>query len=106
MFPVILPEMEDAVTEPRKSSVTSYRRRMKRRGLVRVEVQVRREDAGLVRGVASALADPERAAETRTLLREKVAGRTVEGLKALLEAAPLEGIEIERSRDVGRELDL
>jgi hypothetical protein len=98
--------MEGAVPQVRKSSVKSYRQRMKRRGLVRVEVQVRREDAGLVRGVASALADPDREAETRALLREKVSGGRPKGLKALLASAPLEGIEIERSRDTGRALDL
>lgn len=92
--------------EPAKSSVASYRRRMRRRGLVRVKVQVRKEDASLVRGVASALSDPERAAETRRLLRERVAGRPAKGLKALLEAAPLEGLEIERSRDTGRAPEL
>lgn len=91
---------------PARSSVASYRQRMKRRGLVRVEVQVRKEDAGLVRGVASALSDPGRAAETRRLLREQVTGRPADGLKALLEAAPLEGLGLERSRDTGRALDL
>lgn len=87
-----------------KSSVATFRQRMKRRGMVRVEVQVRKEDAGLVRGVAASLADPEREAETRRLLREQVSGHPAGGLKALLEAAPLEGIELERARDTGRDV--
>lgn len=86
--------------------MTDYRRRMQRRGFARVEVQVRREDAGLVRSVAAALTDPARAAETRRLLMEKLAGHPAGGLKALLEGAPLEGLAIERSRDTGREIDL
>lgn len=86
--------------------VTTYRDRMKRQGLVRVEVQVRREYAGLVRDVASALADPEREAETRALLRDRIARHPVPGLKALLASAPLDGIEIDRPRDMGREITL
>ena len=88
------------------SPVTAWRKRRQREGFVRVEVQVRREDAGLVRAVATALGDPARESETRTLLREKVASARGHGLKALLAAAPLEGVEIERDRDLGRDLDL
>lgn len=54
------------------SAVTAWRQRRQRQGFVRVEVQVRREDAVLVRDVASALGDPAREAETRALLRERV----------------------------------
>lgn len=90
----------------RKTPVTTYRDRMKRQGLVRVEVQVRREYAELVRDVASALADPEREAETRALLRDRIARHPAIGLKALLASAPLDGIEIDRPRDIGREITL
>jgi hypothetical protein len=87
------------------SSVADYRRRMARRGYVRVEVQVRREDASLVRGVAAALADPAREADARRLLRQRF-GPARAGLKALLAAAPLDGVELDRPRDTGREVDL
>ncbi len=89
-----------------KNPVTIYRRRMKRQGIVRVEVQVRKEDAALVRRVADALVDPQRAAEARALLRHRFAEPPQKGLKALLAAAPLEGIDLERSRDRGRAVDL
>ena len=79
---------------------------MKRRGLVRVEVQVRKEDAPLVRRVAQALGDPARAADARALLRGRFAEPRARGLKALLAAAPLEGIDLERDRDTGRPVDL
>jgi hypothetical protein len=76
---------------------------MKRRGVVRVEVHVRKDDAALVRGVAQALADPAREAEARALLRDRFGGAMTKGLKALLAAAPLEGIDLTRERDFGRD---
>ena len=90
------------MVDARKSPVNAYRKRMKRQGFVRVEVQVRKEYAGLVREVATALGDPKREAETRELLRERIAPHAAKGLKALLASAPLEGIEIDRPRDLGR----
>jgi hypothetical protein len=57
-----------------KSGV-AMRRRMKRQGFVRVEVYVRKEDATLVRQVADALVHPERAPETRALLRHRLPNR-------------------------------
>ena len=89
-----------------KTPLASYRRRMKRQGIVRIEVQVRKQDAALVRSIARALIDPERQAETRALLRRRFEEPEPKGLKALLAAAPLEGIDLERSRDTGRAVDL
>jgi hypothetical protein len=86
--------------------LTAYRRRMKRRGLVRLEVQVHSADAALVRMVAEALTDPGREAEARAALRERFMRGSGRGLKALLAAAPLEGIDLTRARDRGRKLDL
>jgi hypothetical protein len=79
----------------------AMRRRLKRQGFVRVEVHVRKEDATLVRRVADAFVDPERAPETRAVLRQRFAEPPPKGLKALLAAAPLDGIDVERSRDRG-----
>jgi hypothetical protein len=90
--------------KPQKSNVQIYRQRMKRKGLVRVEVQARKEDAALVRGIAAALADPAREAEIRAVLREVVAPLAPGSLKALLAAAPLEGVDLERSHDLGRDV--
>ena len=91
-------------TDP--SPVTQWRKRRQRQGFVRVEVQVRKDDAALVRDVATALGDPERESETRAMLREKIATSRAGGLKALLAAAPLEGIDLERPRDFGRDIAL
>jgi hypothetical protein len=89
-----------------RKPLAAYRRRLKRRGVVRVEVHVRKDDAALLRGVAQALSDPAREAETRALLRERFGAAGARGLKALLAAAPLEGIDLTRDRDLGRRIAL
>jgi len=94
------------VPNTQRKAVTTYRRRMKRQGVVRLEVQVRKDDASLVRGVVAALADPDREAETRALLRERFGPGPAKGLKALLASAPLEGIDLSRERDLGRNVEL
>ena len=89
-----------------KSSLAGHRARMARQGFVRVEVNVRKEDASLVRHVAAALSDPARQAEARALLRQRFAEPPKVSLKALLASAPLEGIDLDRSDDLGRDVDL
>jgi hypothetical protein len=94
------------VASTQKNALSAYRRRMKRRGIVRLEVHVRKDDASLVRGVVAALADPDREAETRALLRERFGAGPAKGLKALLASAPLDGIDLRRERDLGRDVEL
>jgi hypothetical protein len=89
-----------------KSPLASHRARRARQGFVRVEVNVRKEDAGLVRHVAAALSDPARQAAARMLLRQRFAEPPKVSLKALLAAAPLEGIDLDRGHDAGRDVDL
>lgn len=89
-----------------RSNTTQWRKRQAALGFVRVEVQVRREDAALLREVASALVDPARHDATRAILREKLAPVSSKSLKALLASAPLDGIELDRVQDFGREVDL
>jgi hypothetical protein len=79
---------------------------MARRGFVRVEVNVRKEDASLVRHVAAALSDPTRQTGARALLRQRFSEPPKVSLKALLASAPLEDIDLERSVDTGRDVDL
>lgn len=88
-----------------KSPLVAHRARRARQGFVRVEVNVSKEDASLVRRVAAALSDPARRADARQLLGRNfpdAPGR----LKALLASAPLEGIDLDRGRDLGRDVDL
>jgi hypothetical protein len=94
------------VPAARKKPLSTYRRRLKRQGFVRLEVRVRKEDAALVRGVVKALDDAGRAAEARALLRDHFGAGKAKGLKALLAAAPLEGIDLSRERDFGRDVHL
>ena len=63
-----------------------------------------RDDAALLRAVAAALVNPDRAAETRAVLRRSFAPAV--GLKALLTAAPFDGVEFARVRDLGRTIEL
>lgn len=106
MFPAAFPEMRRNVTRKAKSPVASRRARRQRQGFARVEVNVRKEDAGLVRLVASVLSDPARQAEARALLRQRFAEPPPVSLKALLASAPLDGIELDRSPDLGHHVDL
>ena len=90
----------------RKTPVHAFRKRLRQKGMVRVEIHVREEDANLVRSVARALGDPQKAAETRSILRARFTTPTKPGLKALLASAPLEGVDLRRPHDMGREIDL
>ena len=63
-------------------------------------------DVELVREVVRALADADRAAGTRELLRGRLGARPPISLKALLAAAPLEGIQLARDPGVGRDIDI
>ena len=112
MFPDMFPENRQERPMPTKpkprspSAVAEHRRRLRSRGLLRVEVQVRGEDAPLVRAVAAALADPDQAGEARALLRRRFGPEPTRSLKDLLAAAPLDDIDLTRSRDTGRAIDL
>ena len=75
---------------------------MKRRGWVRCEVNIRREDVDLVRTVAAMLADPAREAMARAVIRESFEEPEAPGLKSLLASAPLVGFDIEPPPDPGR----
>ena len=88
------------------TALSDHRQRLKHQGIVRVEVHVHKDDAALVRSVAQALSDPKEGADTRALLRARFAPQTGQSLKALLASAPLDGIELTRSRDTGRGVDL
>jgi hypothetical protein len=96
------PDTEEGVTSTNPSPASRWRKRRQRQGLVRVEVQVRKEDATPVRDVATALVGPEREAKMRAILRERIVAPRSGGFKALLASAPLQGIDLERLRDLGR----
>lgn len=91
----------------RQSALSKHRASLRHRGLVRVEVQVSATDAELIRRTAHALRGDTRAAtRLRAQLLRLVGGVPMLGLKELLAAAPLDGIELERARDQGRDVEL
>ena len=83
-------------------ALARHRERQEQRGIVRLEVQAHRQDVELVRGIVRALADPEQAADARAVLRAHFAADPATDLKALLAAAPLAGIVLDRDHEVDR----
>jgi hypothetical protein len=75
----------------------------KRRGFTRVEVVVPTQDVPLIREVAKALSDPAQATHIRALIHGRFAKM---GFKELLASAPLEGINLTRVLDFGRDIEL
>ena len=94
------------MTAAQKSPIEAFRKRLREKGLVRVELHVQKDDAALMRSVANALVNPHTATETRGLLKARFSKPPHQGLKDLLASAPFDGIEFERSRDMGREVDV
>ncbi len=91
----------------RRKAVQAYRQRTKERGWVRLEVQTPREDVALIRHITQALrSDPARAAQLRRHLHRLIDPEPHADLKALLASAPLDGIDLSRRHDRGREVDL
>jgi len=87
-----------------RKKITSVRRqRRKQAGTTRPEPREGRQDRLPVRRVVAASADPKRGAEAGQRLGERSAGRKAAGLKALLAVAPLEGIDLTRPSDLGRD---
>ena len=83
------------------------RTRGKPRGLMRVEVEIPTEDAELIRRAARSLrGKTATAAQLRVQLLSLLGAGKELGLKALLAAAPLEDIDLTRSQDHERLVDL
>lgn len=86
-------------------TLKSHRQRQKRQGLIRVEVTVHNRDADLVRNVARALRDPNEAPSARALIDAHFA-KEAPDFKEYLASAPLEGVDLTRPLDFGRDIDL
>jgi hypothetical protein len=95
------------MTATKRSTVQRFRARQKARGLHRFEVHIPAEDISLIRRVAEALADPSRRVEVRTELSKVVGLKERPSLKDLLAQGPsLDEIDLTRSREAGRSVDL
>jgi len=93
------------MTPSQKKAVARHRERQQQKGNVRVEVNVPEHDRGLLRAVAAELRlGGSTAARVRQALQTALADKRPPSFKQMLESAPLEGVELERSRDPGRDI--
>jgi hypothetical protein len=94
------------MTSPQNKAVTNYRQRQKKMGFVRVELNVPETDRDLIKKAAANLrAGGDLAEKTRMALLSVINPFEGMGLKELLEAAPLEELDLERSRETWRDID-
>ena len=93
------------MSKSQRKALSAHRKRLKRRGIARLELRVKHDDVPLVRGVVEALSDPAREGETRALLRERFGSTPAKSFKAMLAEAPLEGIDLTRQVDFGRDVE-
>ena len=95
------------MTPAQRDAVNRHRKRQSKKGLARMELSAPTQDRELLRSVASELRkggfDADR---MRMLLKSAVEGEDLIDFKAFLEMAPLEGVDLKRSKDKGwREID-
>lgn len=94
------------MVDARRKAIAEHRKRLKSRGLVRIELRAPEQDAALLREVAGALSDPERCTKTRRLLQKHFDPYAGLGLKELLAAAPPDlELDFDRRADVNREIE-
>ena len=95
------------MTPAQRDAVNRHRERQSKKGLARMELSVPKQDRGLLRSVASELRKGGFEADRmRMLLKSAVNGEDLIDFKAFLEMAPLEGVDLKRSKDTGwREID-
>jgi len=95
------------MTSPQNKAVTNYRNRQKEKGIARVEVSVPDTDCELIRQTAANLrAGGEIAEQTRAAIRSVINPYAGMNFKQLLEAAPIEDLDLERSKETARDIDL
>lgn len=96
------------MTPAQKKAVKDYRKRQKEKGLVRVEINVPNADKQLIKRVAENLrAGGDKAARTREALATALNPYEGMNLKELLEnAPPLDELDLERSKEVARDIDI
>ena len=97
----------DSNNAPKKdSALQQFRARQKREGMARVELQVRREDAVLMRHIARDLTDPDRSVATRQALLACINRNAPASLKDHLLLPAIGELDLVRSADTGRAVDL
>ena len=95
------------MTPAQKKAVSEYRNRQKKQGLVRMELNIPDADRELIRQTAANLrAGGEIAEKTRLALSAVLNPYEGMNLKELIESAPLGELELERSKETWRDIDL
>ena len=94
------------MTTSQKKAVQRHRERQAQRGLIRMEINVPEQDRQMLRSVAGELRRGGLLADRiRKLLASALEGKELVDFKKFLESAPLEGLELERSKDTGRDFE-
>ena len=94
------------MTPSQKKAVARHRERQQQKGNVRLEINVPEQDRSLLRAAAAELRSGGLVAgRIRQALQSVLANSEPASFKELLESAPMEGIEFERSGDLGREIE-
>ena len=98
---------EMKMTPAQRDAVNRHRERQSKKGLARMELSVPTQDRDLLKSIASELRKGGfNADRMRMLLKSALKGEDVIDFKTFLEMAPLEGVDLERSKDTGgREID-
>jgi len=95
------------MTPAQKKAVKKHRKRQAKKGFVRVEVNVPDSDRDLIRQTAANLrAGGDIAEQTRLALSSVLNPYEGMNLKELLENSPLGELELERSKETWRDIDL
>ncbi|MBM3557295.1 MAG: hypothetical protein FJX47_17285 [Alphaproteobacteria bacterium] len=99
------------MSKAQRRAIRNYRSRLDKRGLARFEVLGRSSDRNLIRSIARKFTeDTPEAGRLRASVAKMVVGkRSVRGgILAALRRSPLVGadIDLSRSRDIGRKVDI
>ena len=95
------------MTPAQRKAVREHRKRQAKKGFVRVEVNVPDPDRDLIRQTAANLrAGGDIAEQTRLALSSVLNPYEGMNLKELLENSPLGELDLERSKETWRDIDL
>lgn len=95
------------MTPSQKKAVQKHRSRQAKKGFVRMEVSVPESDRELIRQTAANLrSGGDIAEQTRVALSSVLNPYEGMNLKELFEAAPLGELDLERSKETWRDIDL
>jgi len=96
------------MSSAQKKAVERHRKRQKQEGIIRMEINIPESDRELLRKAAENLrAGGVLAEQTRTALSAIINPYEGMGLKQLIEnAPPLDMLDLERSTETGRDIEL